>query len=97
MNKANKKFIRHRHIYDRFSEVLRFELFNYEEVKKIIEELSEVQIDESALKLIFNQANRFRQIVSIISKAEKISKANSNLTITAEILQPVIKDIIEKL
>ena len=95
MNKANKKFIRHRHIYDRFSEIVKFETFNYEEVENIIKELSEVQIDESAVKLIFNQANRFRQIVSIISKAEKISKSNADLVITTEILQPAIKDIIE--
>jgi chromosomal replication initiation ATPase DnaA len=95
MGKANKKFSRFRHIYDRFSEILKFESFDFNEVSKIIEELSEVQMDESAVKLIFNQANRFRQIVSVISKAEKLSKSNSNLVITAEILQSAIKDIIE--
>jgi len=95
MNKANKKFIRYRHIYDRFSEILKFESFSFEEVKNIVQELSEAEIDESGINLIFNHANRFRQIVSIISKAEKVSKANSNLLITEKILETCIKDVLE--
>ena len=95
MNKANKKFIRYRHIYDRFSEILKFEIFSFEEVKNIVQELSEAEIDEAGIKLIFNHANRFRQIVSIISKAEKISKANSDLLITEKILETCIKDVLE--
>jgi len=96
MNKSDRKLKRYRHIYDRFSEVLKFETFSYDEIENIIQELSEAQIDESAIKLIHKQANRFRQIVNIISKAEKISGANPNLTITAEILAPAIKQIIEE-
>lgn len=96
MNKADRKLKRYRHIYDRFSEVLKFETFSYEEVKLIIQELSEAEIEESAVKLIHNQANRFRQIVNIISKAEKISRANSNILITAEILQSAIKELFEE-
>jgi len=96
MNKADRKLKRYRHIYDRFSEVLKFETFSCDEVKNIIQELSEAQLDESAIKLIHNKANRFRQIVNIISKAEKISNANSNLILTAEILEPAIKQIIEE-
>ena len=95
MNKANKKFIRYRHIYDRFSEILKFEIFSFEEVKNIVQELSDAEIDEAGIKLIFNHANRFRQIVSIISKAEKISKANSDIVITEKILETCIKDVLE--
>lgn len=95
MNKANKKFIRYRHIYDRFSEILKFEAFSFEEVINIVQELSEAEIDESGIKLIFNHANRFRQIVSIISRAEKVSNANSGLLITEKILETCIKDVLE--
>jgi len=95
MNKANKKFIRYRHIYDRFSEILKFEIFSFDEVKNIVQELSDAEIDEAGIKLIFNHANRFRQIVSIISKAEKISKANSDIVITEKILETCIKDVLE--
>jgi len=95
MNKANKKFIRYRHIYDRFSEILKFEIFSFEEVKNIVQDLSDAEIDEAGIKLIFNHANRFRQIVSIISKAEKISKANSDIVITEKILETCIKDVLE--
>lgn len=95
MNKANKKFIRYRHIYDRFSEILKFESFSFEEVKNIVQELSEAEIDDAGIKMIFNNANRFRQIVSIISKAEKVSKANADLIITDKILEICIKDVME--
>ncbi len=95
MNKANKRFMRYRHIYDRFSEILEFKVFDFEEVKNIVQELSEAQIDESAIKLIHNNANRFRQIVSVISKAEKISIANSDLIITSDIIGKFIKEVVE--
>lgn len=96
MTLVEKKLQRYRHIYDRFSEILKFETFSPDEVKNIIQELAEAEIDESAIRLIHSQANRFRQIVSIIAKTEKISRANTNLIIKAEILQPAIKQIIEE-
>lgn len=68
MNKADKKLSRYRHIYDRLSEILKFESFSLLEVKNIIEQLSEVEISDDAINLIHSKANRFRQIVNFINK-----------------------------
>jgi hypothetical protein len=43
----------------------------------IIEQLSEVKITDEAVKFIHKKANRFRQIVKLISKAEQIAEANN--------------------
>jgi len=76
MGMANKKLMRYRHFYDRISEVLKFVPFNLEDVRTIIEQLSEIEMTECAIKMIYNRSNRFRQIVRLISKAEKSAEAN---------------------
>lgn len=77
MGMADKKLIRYKHLFDRVSEVLRFNNFDYEDVKTIIDELSEVNLSDEAVELIFERANRFRQIVKLIAKAEQIAEANN--------------------
>lgn len=42
----------------------------------IIKELSEIEMTECAIKCIYSNVNRFRQIVKIIYKAENYTKAN---------------------
>lgn len=40
-------------------------------------ELSEVEIQDSAIRVIHQKATRFRQIVQIIDKLEKAASANA--------------------
>ncbi|OGI25439.1 MAG: hypothetical protein A2287_03440 [Candidatus Melainabacteria bacterium RIFOXYA12_FULL_32_12] len=87
MNKSDKKIMRYRHVYDRLTEILKFEPFTLSEVKNITSQLSEVEITEDALSLIHFQANRFRQIVTLINKVEKLAQANGLNKINAEILK----------
>lgn len=77
MGMADKKLIRYKHLFDRVSEILRFNNFDFEDVKNIIAELSEIKFSDEAVELIFKRANRFRQIVKIIAKAEQIAEANN--------------------
>lgn len=77
MGMADKKLIRYKHLFDRVSEILRFSNFDFEDVKNIIVELSEIKFSDEAVELIFKRANRFRQIVKIIAKAEQIAEANN--------------------
>lgn len=76
MNKADRKIMRYRHVYDRLSEILKFQTFDKNEVANIIIQLSEVQFSECAVELVFNQANRLRQIVRLINRAETMAEAN---------------------
>jgi len=77
MGMADKKLIRYKHLFDRISEILKFTTFDLEDVKMIIEQLSEVPITAEAVEFIHQKANRFRQIVKLISKAEQIAEANN--------------------
>jgi hypothetical protein len=89
---ADKKLMRYRHLYDRISEKLKFTTFNKEDIQAIIDQLSEVEMTECAVKYIFNQTNRFRQIVKLINKAENIAHANGLSTIDEITLKEFIKD-----
>ncbi len=86
MSMADKKLKRYKHLFDRFSEVLRFETFNFEDVNSLINDLSEVKFSPEAIQYIYQNGNRFRQIVKIINKAETFATANDITGIT-------IKDI----
>ena len=72
----DKKLKRYKHLYDRISEVLQFESFSPEDVKSLIEELSEVKISDEAIDYIHKTGNRFRQIVKLINKSEDFARAN---------------------
>lgn len=93
MGLVDKKLSRYKHLYDRFSEILKFQPFDYEDVKMLINELSEVKLSEDAIALIFNNANRFRQIVKFINKAESIAKTNELSEIKAENLRNYLTEI----
>lgn len=77
MGMADKKLIRYKHLFDRISEILKFTPFDLDDVKMIVEQLSEVKISSEAVEFIHQKANRFRQIVKLISKAEQIAEANN--------------------
>jgi DNA transposition AAA+ family ATPase len=87
MNQADKKLIRYKHIYDRTSEILKFNPFSKTEIKHILNELSEVEFDESAITLIYQKINKFRQITNILTKSEALAKANNLTVITGKLLE----------
>lgn len=84
MGRADKKLMRYKHLYDRLSNVLKFEPFTKDDIKSIITQLCEIEITDCGINFIFNQTNRFRQIVKFINKAEQVAKAN-NLSILDEL------------
>jgi len=92
MGMADKKLMRYRHFYDRISEKLRFEAFKLEDIRIITQQLCEIELTDCAVQFIYNQTNRFRQIVKMINRAESIAEAN-DLSILDEItLKEFIKD-----
>lgn len=91
MGLADKKLMRYRHLYDRFSEILKFDAFTQDDVSSIITHMAEVEITEKAKKLIYSETNRFRQIVRLISKAEQIAQSNGLITVDEKILGEILK------
>lgn len=95
MNKADKKLKYYRHIYDRVSEIVKFEPFSFDEIKNIVDQLSEVQIEEDAINMIYQSSNRLRQVVSLISRAEELARANNIKSVNAELLKNGANKLIE--
>jgi len=82
MGSVDKKLKRFRHLFDRITEIYKFEPFDYEDIKEIITSLCEVPVDDEVIKLVSARMNRMRQIVKWITKAEELAKTNGYKTIT---------------
>lgn len=91
MDQADKKLIRFKHLYDRFSEIVRFHPLTESDVRAIAEQMCEVKLSDDAVSYIYNQANRFRRVVVWLYKAEAVAKANSLKEVTMAHLQGVKK------
>lgn len=89
MGQADKKLLRFKHLYDRFSVILKFKELEISDVKSIAEQMCEVKLAEDAVSYIYSEAKRFRRVVVCLYKAEAIARANSLKEITAAHLQGV--------
>ena len=61
-------------LYDRFSEILKFENLWVSDIAQIVNELSQVPISPDTIEYIHQKYNRFRQIVQLINKLETLAK-----------------------
>ena len=90
MSLAHRKLERYKHLYDRFSEILKFETFGVNDLSQIINQLSEVSFTPDAIEYIHTKFNRFRQIIQLINQIETFSKDNNLEEITKEIMEQII-------
>ena len=97
MINAKSRLKKFNHLYDRLSEILKFEKFSKTDIKTIVQELSEVQMTECAIRYIYTNLNRFRQIVKVINKAEIIAKANGLNSIDEILIKEAIANETENI
>ena len=90
MGLAHRKLERYKHLFDRFSEILKFETFGVCDIRQIINQLSEVSFTTEAIEYIYTKYNRFRQIVQLINQMETFAKNNNLTEITKEIIEQII-------
>lgn len=90
MGLAHRKLERYKHLYDRFSEILKFETFGVNDIGQIISQLSEITFTPDAIEYIHSKYNRFRQIVQLINQMENFAKDNNLTEITKEIAEQVL-------
>lgn len=90
MGLALRKLERYKHLYDRFSEIVKFETFEIEDLSQIFSQLSEIPFTPDSIEYIHKKYNRFRQIVQLISKLETIAKENALTEITFEIIKELV-------
>ena len=90
MGLAHRKLERYKHLYDRFSEILKFEVFTTNDIGQIIKQLSEIPFTPDAIEYIHTKYNRFRQIVQLINQMETFAKDNNLTEITKEITEQIL-------
>ena len=90
MGLAHRKLERYKHLYDRFSEILKFETFEVNDLSQIINQLSEIPFMLKSIEYIHSKFNRFRQIVQLINQMESFAKDNNLAKITKEIMEQII-------
>ena len=90
MGLALRKLERYKHLYDRFSESVKFETFEIEDLSQIFSQLSEIPFTPDSIEYIHKKYNRFRQIVQLISKLESFAKENNLEEITKEVMEQII-------
>ena len=92
MTNAHSRLKKFSHLYDRLSEIVKFERFSKADIKTIVKELSEIELTDCAIKYIYSNLNRFRQIVKVINKAETIAKANGLSSIDEILIKKAIQN-----
>ncbi len=90
MGLAHKKLERYKHLFDRFSEIVKFETFGVNDLSQIVSQLSEVIFTSDAVEYIHSKFNRFRQIVQLINQMETFAKDNNLTKITKEITEQIL-------
>ena len=90
MGLAHRKLERYKHLYDRFSEIVKFETFGVGDLSQIFSQLSEIPFTPDSIEYIHKKYNRFRQIVQLISKLESFAKENNLEEITFEIIKELV-------
>lgn len=90
MGLAHRKLERYKHLYDRFSEILKFEIFGVNDLSQIVNQLSEIPFTPVSIEYIYPRYNRFRQIVQLINQMENFAKDNNLAEITKEIAEQIL-------
>ncbi len=90
MGLAHRKLERYKHLYDRFSEIVKFETFGVNDIGQIIGRLSEVTFTPDSIEYIHKKYNRFRQIVQLINQMEIFAKDNNLTEINLEVIQHIL-------
>lgn len=90
MGLAHRKLERYKHLYDRFSEILKFETFGVDDLSQIIGKLSEITFTPDVIEYIHTKYNRFRQIVQLINQMETFVKDNNLAEINMEVISQIL-------
>ena len=91
MENVDKRLMRWKHLFDRFSEIVKFADFAEADVADMAEQLCEVTLTPDAITYIHSKANRFRRIIVELYRAEHVARTNSLKTVSAEDLKGMSK------
>lgn len=92
MGAVDKKIARYKALDDRIYDRVKFEQFEFEDVKQIISELSEVVFSDEAIEYLATRTNQFRQIVKLLNKIEQKAKTNNIEQIDEYLLKEILNE-----
>lgn len=88
MHQVDKKLKRFRHLFDRFSAVVRFRPFDVDDIAGLVKQICEIPISEEGVRFIHERGSgKFRRTMVWFSRAERIAKLNKLERIELEHLQ----------
>ena len=90
MGLAHRKLERYKHLFDRFSEIVKFETFGVNDISQIINQLAEIKFTADSIEYIHKKYNRFRQIVQRINQLETVAKENNLEEINLDIIKEIL-------
>ncbi|MEN8134296.1 MAG: ATP-binding protein [Thermodesulfobacteriota bacterium] len=90
MHMISKKLQRFRHLYDRFTSVIRFKLFDRADIEQIAKQICETPISDTGLQFILERGQgKFRRTMVWFARAERLAKHNSLKEVGIEHLRTV--------
>ena len=92
MANIDKKLNKYPHLKDRIYKNFKFDIYDKEDIKTILEELSEIKISDNGLEYLSTRANQFRQIVKLINQVEKLAKTNQIIELNEENLKGILNE-----
>ena len=88
MEHADKKLKRFRHLFDRISAVVKFNIFDEKEIANLADQICEIQLTGDAITFIHGQSKgKLRLITTWMSRAEQMAKLNDLKSVSAANLQ----------
>ncbi len=90
MGSVDKKIARYKALEDRIYERVKFEPFDFNDIKQIVSELSEVQFTDEAIEYLATRTDQFRQIVKLLNRIEKQATTNNIDEIDEYLLKEVL-------
>ncbi len=91
MGQADKKLMRYKHLWDRLSEVVKFNELSPADISGVAAQLCETPLAEDAVSFIHGQGTRFRRVMLWLYRAEAIAKRNRLSIIAAADLRGMEK------
>ena len=92
MGMMDKKIARFKHFEDRIYQKLKFEHFNQEDIREILEQLTELNFTPDALNYLATRTNQFRQLIKLIERLEKLSETNDLKELDEYILKGILNE-----
>jgi len=85
MAEADKKLMRFRHLYDRISVIVPFQLLDADDIRQLAKELCEVEFDDTAISWIREHSGgKLRKVATLFYKAERLARGSKLEVVTAE-------------